>query len=197
MFAPIVKIFELSPGVNYFFALLIGLAFGFVLERAGFGNSRKLALQFYLKDFTVVKVMFTAIMTAMSGIIILSSFGFLDFQQIYINPTFLWPGITGGLIMGAGFVIGGYCPGTTFAGLSTVKIDAFFYLGGLMLGMFVFGETVPLFKEFFLSGAKERYTLDIALGVKAGIIGFVVILLGIGMFTAGEFFEKRSGEVIK
>lgn len=197
MIAPIVKVFQWSPEVNFLFAVLIGIAFGFVLERAGFGNSRKLALQFYLKDFTVVKVMFTAIVVAMTGIIILGSLGVLDLQKIYINTTYLWPGIVGGLIMGVGFAVGGYCPGTAFPGIATLKIDAIFYIFGLMIGMFIFGETVPAFKEFFFSGNMGKVTLDIALGVKAGIIGFVVILMAIGMFIAGEYFEKKSGGVIE
>jgi len=197
MIAPIVKVFQLSPEVNFLIAVLIGIAFGFILEWGGFGNSRKLALQFYLKDFTVVKVMFTAIIVAMAGIIILGSIGILDLQKVYINTTYLWPGIIGGLIMGVGFAVGGYCPGTTFAGISTLKIDAFFYFFGLMIGMFVFGEAVPAFKEFFLSSNMGKVTLDIALGVKAGVIGFVVILIAIGMFFAGEYFEKKSGAVIK
>jgi len=197
MLAPIVKVFQWSPAANFLAAILIGIAFGYILEWSGFGNSRKLALQFYLKDFTVVKVMFGAIITAMSGIIILSSLGILDLQQVYINNTYLWPGIVGGLIMGAGFAIGGYCPGTTFAGLSTLKVDAIFYFLGLMIGMFIFGETVPAFKDFFFSSNQGRITLDIFFGVKAGVIGFVVILVAIGMFLAGEYFEKKSGDVIR
>ncbi len=197
MIAPIVKVFQWSPGVNFLIAVLIGIAFGFILERGGFGNSRKLALQFYLKDFTVVKVMFTAIMVAMAGIIILGSFGILDLQKVYINNTYLWPGIIGGLIMGVGFAVGGYCPGTTFAGGSTLKIDAMFYFLGLMIGMFVFGEAVPAFKEFFFSSNMGKVTLDITLGVKAGVIAFVIIILGIGMFLGAEYLEKKSGEVIE
>ena len=95
-------------GINFLLAFIIGGGFGFALERAGFGNSRKLALQFYLRDLTVFKVMFTAIITGMTGIIILSSIGVLDISSIYINSTFLWPGIIGGLVMGVGFAIGGY-----------------------------------------------------------------------------------------
>ena len=197
MIAPFAKVFSWSPATNFFLAVMIGIAFGFILEQGGFGNSRKLAFQFYLKDFTVVKVMFTAIMVAMTGIIILSSLGILDFQQVYINNTYLWPGIIGGLIMGAGFAIGGYCPGTTFAGISTLKVDAYFYFIGLMLGMFVFGETVPAFKEFFFSSDMGKLTLDIAFGVKAGVIGFLVIIMGIGMFLGAEYVEKKSGDVIE
>jgi len=89
-----------------------------VLERAGFGNSRKLALQFYFRDLTVFKVMFSAVATAMAGIVFLSAFGWLDLENMFINPTYLWPGIAGGLIMGVGFAVA-VLPGTSMVGLAT------------------------------------------------------------------------------
>ena len=88
--------------------LFLVIGFGFWLERAGFGYSRKLALQFYFKDMTVLKVMFTAIITGMIGLLFLSLFGWIDLNLVYINPTFLWPQILGGIILGFGFIIGGY-----------------------------------------------------------------------------------------
>ena len=86
----------------------IGFGFGFALERAGFGNSRKLAAQFYLHDMTVLKVMFTGIVVAMLLLFFASAFMLLDFDRVFVNPTYLWPGILGGLLLGMGFVIGGY-----------------------------------------------------------------------------------------
>ena len=96
------------PGtwLAYAFAVLAGFGFGFVLERAGFGSSRKLAAQFYFTDLTVFKVMFTAIVTAMLGVYWLSVFGFMDLSLVYLTPTFLAPQMVGGLILGAGFVVG-------------------------------------------------------------------------------------------
>jgi len=91
---------------------LIGFAFGFVLEISGFGNSKILAAQFYFKNLTVLKVMFTAIVTAMVLLFLSSAIGILDFNLVYVPETHLWPGIVGGIIMGLGFIIGGFCPGT-------------------------------------------------------------------------------------
>ena len=88
--------------------LAIGFGFGFALERAGFGNCRKLAAQFYLYDMTVLKVMFTAIVVAMLLVFWASALMKLDFDRVYVNPTYLWPGILGGLLLGVGFIIGGY-----------------------------------------------------------------------------------------
>ncbi|UCH83660.1 MAG: hypothetical protein JSW50_14590 [Candidatus Latescibacterota bacterium] len=88
--------------------VVVGFGFGFALERAGFGNSRKLAAQFYLHDMTVLKVMFTAIIVAMILIFWASALMQLDFERVFVNPTYLWPGILGGLLLGMGFIIGGY-----------------------------------------------------------------------------------------
>ncbi len=94
------------------------------LESAGFGNSKLLAAQFYFKDMRVFKVMFTAIIVAMTLIFLSSALGLLDYNLIWVPPTYLWPGIVGGLIMGVGFIIGGFCPGTSLVGLATGKLDA-------------------------------------------------------------------------
>ena len=102
--------------LNLVFGLLLGIAFGFVLEQAGFSSSRKLTGLFYGRDFTVLRVFFTGAITAMIGVILLGYYGLLDTDIIYINPTYLWPAIVGGLIMGVGFVVGGYCPGTSGCG---------------------------------------------------------------------------------
>ena len=199
MFAPLSVLNEWSDGINYLFAFIIGIGFGGALETAGFGNSKKLAWQFYFRDMTVFKVMFTAIITAMTGIIFFDAFGWVDMSNISINPTYLWPGIAGGLIMGVGFVIGGYCPGTSFAGLATLKIDAFFYIIGALLGMFIFGEVAPFIEPFYsgkYSGFMGNVTIYRFLGVSAGVIGFFVMLIALGGFYGAEWAEKKTGNNI-
>lgn len=192
MFAPLEVISTIKEGYSLIFAFVIGIGFGFFLERGGFGNSRKLALQFYFRDMTVFKVMFTAIITAMTGLILFNRFGWLDLEMIYINPTYLWPGIIGGLIMGAGFVIGGYCPGTSFVGLATLKTDALFYLIGAFFGIFVFGEIAPAIYGFFTSGfLGDSLTLPNVLGISSGVVGFLVILMALGGFWGVEALEKK------
>ncbi|MCP4146708.1 MAG: YeeE/YedE family protein [bacterium] len=192
MFAPLEVIGEFKEGFSLLIAFVIGIGFGFFLEQGGFGNSRKLALQFYFRDLTVFKVMFTAIITAMTGLILFNAFGWLDLDMVYINPTYIWPGIIGGLIMGAGFVIGGYCPGTSFVGLATLKTDAIFYLIGAFFGIFIFGELVPMFYGFFTSGFQgDSLTLPKVLGVSTGVVGFAVILMALGGFWGSEILEKK------
>jgi hypothetical protein len=88
--------------------LLIGIAFGFFLERGGLGDPKKLTGLFYLRDFTMLKVMFTAIAVAAGGVGALAVAGMLDLEALAIQPTYLWPQVAGGAILGAGFAIGGY-----------------------------------------------------------------------------------------
>ena len=95
----------ISPALNLLLGLAIGVGFGFVLERGGLGDARKLVGQFLLKDMTVFKVMFTAIVTAMLGLFFLSWFSWINLQLLQISDSYLAPQLIGGLILGAGFGI--------------------------------------------------------------------------------------------
>jgi rhodanese-related sulfurtransferase/energy-converting hydrogenase Eha subunit C len=172
-------------------AIIIGIAFGFVLERAGFGSCRKLAAQFYFKDLAVFKVMFTAIVTAMVGVYLLSVVGVLDINLVYKTDTIIWPQILGGLLLGVGFVIGGYCPGTSVAAAGTGKIDALVFLGGVMLGLFGYGEIFMSIKDWAKPEGAEMITLDKLTGIPYGILVFAVVLMAVGGFIAAEWAERK------
>lgn len=172
--------------------IAIGFGFGFVLERAGFGNAHKLAAQFYLYDMRVLKVMFTAIVTAMLLVFFSSAIGLLDFSQVWVPPTHLWPAVIGGLILGVGFIVGGYCPGTSLVSMSTWKIDGALFALGVGAGLLVFGLVVPNFWEFWTySGMASRLTLFDWLGVDAGLVVAAVVLMAIGAFAFAEWVEGR------
>lgn len=181
------------------FYVITGMGFGFALEQAGFGDSRNLAAQFYLRDMRVLKVMFTAIVTAMLLLFWSDAFRILDYDRLFINPTYLWPGIVGGLIFGIGFVIGGYCPGTAIVSMSTLKLDGFFFVFGLCLGMIGFGETIGWYRVFWeTSGFYGEVNLPDLLGVKNGILVFAVVVMAVGMFWIAEkveaYFASRQAE---
>jgi hypothetical protein len=177
----------------------VGFCFGFILERAGFGDSRKLASQFYLHDMTVLKVMFTAIIVAMVLTFWAAELQLLDFSRVFVNPTYLGSGILGGLILGLGFIIGGYCPGTALVAAATFKLDGMFFLAGVLAGIALFGEAAPLMWGFFQqAGSMGRFTLPDWLGLDAGLVVLLVVLLALAMFAAGEWLErwaraKRTG----
>lgn len=179
---------------TYAVYLAIGFAFGYVLEISGFGNSRKLAAQFYFKDLTVLKVMFTAIVVAMVLIFLSSALGLLDYNLVWVNPTYWWPGIVGGLIMGVGFIVGGFCPGTSIVAAATAKIDGIFFLAGVFFGIFVFGETVGLYEPFFNSSYAGRLTLMDWLNAPAGWVVVGVVLMALFMFWGSEQLERIFGQ---
>jgi rhodanese-related sulfurtransferase len=172
----------------------IGLGFGAALEMGGFGDTRKLAGQFYFKDMTVLKVMFTGIIVAAVLLALATSFGLLDMSRVWVNPTYLWPGIVGGLIMGVGFILGGFCPGTSLVAAATLKIDGIIFLAGAVFGVYVFGETVSSFEPFFLSSSMGRFTLPEWLGLPLGVTVLLVVVMALLMFWGAEILERHFGQ---
>ena len=173
---------------------VIGFFFGFVLESAGFGNSKKLAAQFYFRELTVLKVMFGAIVTAMVLIFIAVGLGILDFSQLWVNPTYLASGIVGGLIMGVGFIVGGFCPGTSLVAMATRKLDGLFFVLGVLFGIFVFGETVEHYWDWWNNaGYMGRITIYEWLDVPAGVVVVGVVLMALFMFWGAEQLERIFG----
>jgi len=170
--------------------LAIGFWFGFILEASGFGDSRRLAGQFYFRNLSVVKVMFTAIVTAMFLVFWSSALGFLDYDQVWVDTTYLWPGIAGGFIMGIGFIVGGYCPGTSLVSTVTLKTDGLFFALGCATGIFAFGETAARFQDFWMSSFFGRFTIQGWLGVPVGVATLFVALLAIGMFWFMEEMRR-------
>jgi len=174
---------------------LIGFAFGFTLEMSGFGDSKKLAAQFYFTEMTVLKVMFTAIVTAMVLLFGASGLGILNFNLVWVNPTYLGPGILGGLIMGAGFIVGGFCPTTSLASASTGKIDGMFFIGGGLFGAFLFGETEKYFAQWYnTAGYYGRLTLDQVFHLPVGVVVAMVVFMALFMFWGAEQLERIFGK---
>ena len=179
---------------------LVGVAFGFVLERAGFGRARNLAAQFYLTDLRVLKVMFSAIVTAVVGMTLLAGIGVLDLSQITVPETYLWPQLVGGLLLGAGFIVSGYCPGTGIVAIASGNVDGVFAIGGVMLGSLAFGVGYGPLEAFYKSGAMGAVRIDALLGVPAAVVAAAVVAMAVGAFIGGEkleaIFAPRAGEPV-
>jgi hypothetical protein len=173
---------------------LIGFAFGFVLEMSGFGNSKKLAAQFYFKELTVLKVFFGAIVTGMVLVFLSSAIGILDFNLVYVPETYLWSGLLGGVIMGVGFIIGGFCPGTSVVSAATFKLDGLFFLLGALFGVFVFGDTEKYFDGFWHSGYFGRVTLMDVFHLPTGVVVLLVVFMALFMFWGAEQLERIFGK---
>jgi rhodanese-related sulfurtransferase len=179
---------------------LFGIAFGFVLERAGFGRARNLAAQFYLTDLRVLKVMFSAIVTALVGMTLLSGIGVLDLAQITVPETFLWPQLVGGLLLGAGFIVSGYCPGTGVVAIASGNLDGVAAIGGIMAGSLAFGFGYGPLEHFYKSGAMGVARIDRLLGVPAAVVAAAVVAMAVGAFLGGEkleaIFAPRAGAIV-
>lgn len=193
MNAPFFKFGLFGDEASFIVAFVIGIGFGFFLERAGFGSGRKLAAQFYLRDLSVLKVMFTAIITAMTGLYLLSRFGMVDLSLVYLVPTFLVPQIVGGLLLGFGFVIGGYCPGTSCVSAVTGRIDGMVYLVGMIAGLLGFAEVYPYIQNFVTITPMGQITLPRLFNLPYGLLVFAAVLMALGAFMGGEWAEKKFG----
>lgn len=188
---PIIPINEISQELNFLIAFIIGIGFGFVLEQAGFSSSRKLAGMFYGYDTTVLKVFFTAALVGLIGLTFFNQFGLIDMSIIYINEYYINSAIIGGVIMGVGFIVGGFCPGTSVCAAAIGKIDAIAYLGGSLLGIFIFGETYTWWKDLYLKNYLGDIKLSTALGLSDGLVILLVIVAAVLMFWVGEWAEKK------
>jgi hypothetical protein len=191
MNAPFHKFGAFGDEASLVVAFVIGIGFGFFLERAGFGSARKLTSQFYLDDLAVFKVMFTAIVTAMLGLFYLSWLGIVDLSLVDLVTTNLWPQIAGGLLLGFGFVIGGYCPGTSMVAAVTGRIDGLIFILGVTAGVWVFGESFPLLKGFYESGDFGKLTLPQAFHLPYGLVVLLVVLMALGGFMGAGWVERR------
>lgn len=181
----------LSNELNILSGLLVGIAFGYVLEQAGFSSSRRLAGLFYGYDFTVLRVFFTAAITAMAGVLLLGSAGLLDLDFIYVNPTFLAPAIVGGAIMGLGFILGGYCPGTSVCAAAIGKKDAIVFVLGGFLGVLLYGEVYPGIAAFVNGGGRGPIKVYDSLGVSRGGFALFLIVAAVGAFAVTSWIEKK------
>lgn len=193
MIAPLYKFGWFGDEVSLVVAFVTGIAFGFTLERAGFGNGRLLAAQFYFRDLRVLKVMFTAIVTAMLGTFFLGRLGVLDLSLVYLTPTFLAPQVVGGLVLGAGFIIGGYCPGTSCVSAATGRIDGMVYLAGMIGGLVGFAEVYPGIAGWVKSTGLGQVTLPRLFGVPYGLLVLAVVVMALAAFVAAEWAEQRIG----
>jgi hypothetical protein len=179
--------------------VFIGFAFGFVLERAGFGRAPKLMGQFYGYDLAVLKVMFGAVVVAMLGAVILSGVGLMDWKAVADNATsetFLWPMIIGGFALGVGFVVSGYCPGTSYVSLASGKLDGLVTVVGVTIGQVIWAsiDHLPAIARFQNSSNLGHFylweLLHLPARVGPAVIGLAVAAMAIGAFLFGERVEK-------
>ncbi len=171
---------------NLIAGLIFGVAFGFLLQKGGVGKYNVLVGQLLLQDWTVAKVMMTAIVVGMIGIFFLHRFAKVN---LHIKPTKLGPNIIGGLIFGAGFALIGYCPGTAAAALGQGSWDALFGMAGLAVGSYIYAEFSGV-----LRGTLEKWgdfgkvLVPDLLRMNRGVsVVIIVVLLTAALFVLEKF----------
>ncbi|MGC9308228.1 MAG: YeeE/YedE thiosulfate transporter family protein [Thermoplasmatota archaeon] len=125
-------------------ALGIGFAFGFLLQKGGATDYEVIVNQLLFRDFTVFKIIFSAILTGMIGVYMLVYLGITDLS---IKPCNIYAIVVGGLIFGAGFALLGYCPGTMAGAVGTGSVHALVGIGGILAGAGLFASLYTGFQE--------------------------------------------------
>jgi hypothetical protein len=185
----------ISPAWDNVFAVVLGMGFGFALEASGFSSSRKIIGTFFGYDFVVVKVFFTAAIVASMGLLYLNYMGLVDFSTLYIQPLFLASAIVGGIIMGVGFSMGGFCPGTSICATAVGKLDGLAFLGGMFIGVYLFSEAFPWFEKLYYSGSQGSPMVNTIFGISPELFTFILVLAAIGMFFGASWVEKKVKKV--
>lgn len=194
MRAPFYPLGVIGEEAGFIAIFFLGLFFGFFLERAGFGSARKLTSIFYFRDWSVLRVMFTAIVVAMVGLLYLTGIGWMDGEAVTMKETILGAQIVGGLLLGAGFIIGGYCPGTSAVAAASGKLDAFAYIAGMLAGTFLFAAGFDCIQPLYHWGEMGVKTLPEVLGLQPGLVGALVVLIALAAFAATEVWGNPSVE---
>lgn len=126
--------------MNYIVALILGVFFGFSLNKAGLTKYNKIVNVFRFTDMAVLQFMMTALVVSMSGLYLLRGLGLVTFPSV--PATYIVGNLVGGLIFGVGMALSGYCPGTCAAGAGEGKLDYIVPgLLGFLTGAVIYGMT--------------------------------------------------------
>lgn len=191
---------EITGTARLLLGLMTGIAFGFILQKGQALKFHKIIDALRLRDFTIWKLMFTAIGVGMIGVYAMNELGL---AKLHIKPTILSANILGGLIFGAGFALLGFCPGTCVGAAGEGRLDGL-YSGvlGLLIGAGLYSEVYPYLLPGFLKvGALGKVTLPKLFGI--GIwptVALVGLALGAAIWLLdridrGANVKARSSEL--
>ena len=176
--------------------VVLGTVFGYVLENAGFGSGCKLTAQLRFQDWAVFKVMFTAIVVASGGLYLLQALGLVNVTgDLFVPSVFLWGSSLGGVFIGAGMAIGGYCPGTSLVAFCSGRVDGLVFLLGIVLGTLGFNAGFESIKTWaWKQVGPDSLTLPQLLHLPAWAVWalLLAVLLVVGYFTRGEGASRRE-----
>jgi len=185
----------ISTEWNYVIAVIIGMAFGYIMEASGFSSSRKLMGVFYGYDFAVIRVFFTATLVAIIGLLYMAYFGWIDYSVLYVHPTFVYSAVVGGIIMGLGFLMGGFCPGTSLCAVAIGKIDGWVFTIGLFIGIFIFSEVFPLISDLYYGGDLGHVKITEYFNISPELFAFGFAVIAVVVFYISSLIRKRVKHV--
>ena len=191
MIAPFYKFGSISESGMIGIGIIAGIAFGYILVSVGMGNSRKISAVFYGEDWSVMKIMFSAVVTTMLLSYSASYAGILDLSLVQMANVNLTAVIVGGLLFGVGMTIGGYCPGTSVAAAVTRKVDAFVFIGGFLAGVWLYAVNYSWISVYLFSENLGKLTLSSIFGIPQGILALVIVLIALSSFILLEKFEGK------
>lgn len=192
MIAPLYQLGHINDVAMIIIALILGFLFGYLVESSGFANAKNLTAAFYTTDWRVHEIIFSAILTAMILTFLAFYLGFLDISLVQLSVVHLGAQVVGGLILGAGIVIGGYCPGTDIAAAMTRKYDAWVYFFGAMAGIWLYAEVYPNISKFVLSWNLGKMTLSDVFGVPYGVAVQIVVIATVVSFFVLKGLTVRA-----
>jgi uncharacterized membrane protein YedE/YeeE len=167
--------------------LIVGLFFGFLLQKGEVLRFERQVGFMLLKDMTIIKFMMSAVLVGMVGIYACHASGLISLS---IKATNVAAIVVGGLLFGIGWAISGYCPGTSVGALAEGRIHAFWAILGMLTGAALYAEVYPLMKQTLLAwGNFGKLTLPQVLGLSPGFIIIPFIIIGLALFT---WFEKKG-----
>ncbi|RLD23869.1 MAG: sulfurtransferase [Bacteroidetes bacterium] len=188
---PLTYFGEISTEWNYVIALFIGMAFGYIMEASGFSSSRKLVGVFYGYDFAVLRVFVTATLVAIIGLLYMGYFGWIDYEVLFVHPTFVFSAAIGGIIMGFGFITGGFCPGTSLCAAAIGKIDGIVFTIALFVGIMVYSWIYPILEPWYNTGNLGHIKITEWLGVSEGWFVFGFAIIAVVLFYITNLIRKK------
>lgn len=170
---------------------LLGIIFGFTIQKAKMTRYETLIGQLRLKDFTMVKVMFTAIIVGMAGIYFFRDLGIL---KLSVKATDLGADVIGATIFGIGFALLGYCPTTAIGAVGEGRMDALWGgLLGMLTGAALYAEAYQYLKPTILSwGAYGKITIPSALGIEPPYHWIIILVLAAAVISLFRLLEKKG-----
>lgn len=174
-------------------AVVFGLVFGFLLHRGGVTSYDVIVNQFRLRDFTVLKIMFTAIVVGGIGVAVLNGMGHAN---LHVKPANMLGVSLGAAIFGVGMVVLGYCPGTGLAAVATGSVHALVGVVGMLAGGILYALSFPWVSEKILTvGALGKVRLPDVTGVPAWGWLAILVVVAAAVFAVVETVERRRNDM--